>query len=171
MIKREKWVDHNFNLGIAVSWAPNILTRVRDTEIRLVYHTQGLTEDQLSENVRGTWSIKEHIGHLIDLEALWIDRFGQFAALREELVAADMSNQKTKTANHNTTPLTEMMATFKSERNRVIQCFEKLPPNVMEHQAYHARLDVMMRPVDLLFFVAEHDDHHLTSIVEIKQKL
>ncbi|MFT4669296.1 MAG: hypothetical protein ACI9M9_001964 [Flavobacteriaceae bacterium] len=31
----------------------------------------------------------------------------------------------------------------------------------------HPRLKVLMRPVDLLFFVAEHDDHHLATIVKL----
>jgi hypothetical protein len=35
----------------------------------------------------------------------------------------------------------------------------------------HPRLKVMMTPVDLALFDAEHDDHHLVTISEIISRL
>ncbi|HET9486764.1 MAG TPA: hypothetical protein VFO54_04995, partial [Chryseosolibacter sp.] len=35
----------------------------------------------------------------------------------------------------------------------------------------HPRLNVMMNPVDLAYFDAEHDDHHLVKISEIQLAL
>jgi len=37
--------------------------------------------------------------------------------------------------------------------------------------AWHPRLKVRMRLVDLAYFVAEHDDHHLASMVIIARTL
>jgi uncharacterized damage-inducible protein DinB len=33
--------------------------------------------------------------------------------------------------------------------------------------AFHPRLRQLMTVADLLFFVAEHDDHHLASITQL----
>jgi hypothetical protein len=35
--------------------------------------------------------------------------------------------------------------------------------------AWHPRLKVRIRVLDLVFFIAEHDDHHLARISELKR--
>jgi uncharacterized damage-inducible protein DinB len=164
---RQKWTSHVFNLGIDPGWTKNILTRVRDTEIRIEYHCKNLTNEQLSFKPQGGWSIKEHIGHLIDLEELHHHRISQFAALKTDLSAADMSNAKTEASNHNSKTLEELLSEFKRVRALFITDFLALPETSQQHAALHPRLKVPMKPVDLLFFVAEHDDHHLATIMEI----
>jgi hypothetical protein len=37
--------------------------------------------------------------------------------------------------------------------------------------ALHPRLNVRIRVLDLAFFIAEHDDHHLARISELRQDL
>ncbi len=170
-MKRQQWVDHRFNLGIDLGWSKNILSRITDTEIRLTYYVSNLTDEQLSVQKKGKWSIKEHIGHLTDLETLWMNRFQQFENGLSELVAADMSNEKTKNTNHNDSPILQLLSDFKKARNELILFFQKLNDPTQLHQAYHPRLKMMMRPVDLLFFIAEHDNHHITSIVELKNQI
>ncbi len=170
MIERQKWIDHKFNLDIDLGWTQNILTRLQDTEIRLSYYCQDLSDAKLSQRLAG-WSIKEHIGHLADLEILWIDRFEQFAQGLPELIAADMSNKKTNTSNHNELCIETIINRFKTEREKLLTCFNDLNEKHQNHQAMHPRIQQYMRPVDLLFFIAEHDDHHIVSIKEIKNTL
>ena len=168
---RQKWVDHKFNLGIDNGWISNILCRVRDAEIRLSRYTWGLTDQQLSHREGAAWSIKEHIGHLTDLEPLWINRFRQFEKGLDELVAADMSNQKTQKADHNTQKIGKLLNDFKRERNELLAVFNGLSDKALKHRAMHPRIKTIMRPVDLLFFIAEHDDHHLATMKSIINKL
>lgn len=171
MIVRQPWVEHKFNLGIDNGWVPNIMSRIEDCHIRLNHHCLDLSEQQLANKSDKKWSIKEHIGHLIDLEELWINRFLQFEQYVPELIHADMSNQKTEHANHNEIPLQSLLSKFINERTKLISTFNQLSDEVQGHSAFHPRLKVKMKPVDLLFFVAEHDDHHLTSIVILKNNL
>jgi uncharacterized damage-inducible protein DinB len=166
-MKRQKWTDHIFNLGIDPGWTANVLTRVRDTEIRLKYYCKNLEDSQLSFKPEGAWSIKEHIGHLIDLEKLHHHRIKQFAALKTELSAADMSNAKTEAGDHNSRTLDALLTDFSKTRTDFITDFISLPDASLNHSALHPRLKIPMKPVDLLFFVAEHDDHHLATIIEI----
>jgi uncharacterized damage-inducible protein DinB len=44
---------------------------------------------------------------------------------------------------------------------------EALGPADLGHAALHPRLGQPMTVVDHLFFVAEHDDHHLAAIGEL----
>lgn len=168
MIKREPWVNHKFNLGIDIGWTQNIMSRISDTILRIQHHTSGLSDDQLSRIMDGKWSIKKHVGHLIDLEELWVNRFLQFEELVPELVYADMTNQKTEQADYNSQSIQSLIENFKYERQKLIDTYQSLSDKAIYHQAFHPRIKVLMRPVDLLFFVAEHDDHHITSMNALK---
>lgn len=168
MVKREAWFDHKFNLGINQGWTQNIMTRIKDCEIRISHHCASITDKKLSIRSGSKWSIKEHIGHLIDLEQLWINRFLQFEKLYPELVAADLSNKKTEDANHNNNSLEELLKEFRVERQELIDTFNGLSEKAHNHSSYHPRLGVKLQPVDLLFFIAEHDNHHITSIIDLK---
>lgn len=171
MIQKQKWTEHEFNLGIHPGWAYNIISRLKDTSLRLKHHTSELTGEEVSRRTGESWSIKEHIGHLVDLEDLHLDRLHQFADLREELIAADMKNKRTEEANHNNKDITTLIENFKRSRDRLMEKFNALSDNVYYHEAYHARLGTNMKPVDMLFFTAEHDDHHINAILEIKHQL
>lgn len=169
MFPRQKWTAHRFNLDIHPGWSHNILTRVTDTVVRLRHHCDHMSEAELTLKPDGGWSIKEHIGHLIDLEELHHKRLVEFSELRQELSGADMLNIKTEKADHNSSSMQNLLNEFNESRVEFLETFRLLPKNSLEHLAMHPRLKVPMKPVDLLFFVAEHDDHHLTSILEIKQ--
>ena len=164
MIERQQWIEHKFNLGIDVGWTHNILSRIADTEIRLLHHVKNLSDEQLSRKTNAQWSIKEHIGHLIDLEELWLDRFDQFEKQLPKLIAADMSNKKTEDSSHNEQGIDELINNFKNGRQILFDKVLQFGEQTQNHQALHPRIEAMMRPVDLLFFIAEHDDHHLTTI-------
>jgi len=168
MPNREPWVNHKFNLGFDIGWTQNIMSRIKDTGIRIQHHTLGLTNERLSYKEGDKWSIKEHIGHLIDLEELWSNRFLQFQIFVPELVHADMSNQLTDQANHNDKSIQTLSEEFNNERQKLINTFHSLSDEALNHQALHPRIKELMRPVDLLFFIAEHDDHHITSISSLK---
>ncbi len=171
MIERQHWVDHKFTVGIDIGWTQNVLSRAQDTLVRLEHHCKNLSNEQLSTRVDDAWSIKEHIGHLADLEELWRGRFKEFTEGNAALRPADMSNRKTKESNHNGQPLETLLSNFKLEREKLLQVYGSLDEKSQHHQAMHPRIKMPMRPIDLLFFVAEHDDHHMTSITQLKTSL
>lgn len=45
--------------------------------------------------------------------------------------------------------------------------YRLLADDELSRTSVHPRLKVVMNPVDLAFFDAEHDDHHLVRISEI----
>lgn len=110
------------------------------------------------------WSIAEHAGHLADLEPLWLGRVDDLLAGEERLRPADLQNRATWEANHNARPLAEILAEFRRRRASLIERLEGLSETELRASALHPRLEQPMTIVDLCFFVAEHDDHHLTTI-------
>lgn len=129
--------------------------------------TAWLTEEQLCSRTEGKWSIKEEIGHLSDLEELHDGRIDDFLQRKEILRAADMSNAKTVGADHNSKSLEQLLSEFSQKRNHYIKRLEALDDDTQRFRSIHPRLKVPARPVDMAYFTAEHDDHHLASVRKV----
>ena len=56
---------------------------------------------------------------------------------------------------------------FRAARLRIVQRLERMSPAELSRVALHPRLQQPMSVVDLGFFVAEHDDHHLNTITTL----
>jgi hypothetical protein len=84
-----------------------------------------------------------------------------------QLTVADLSNRKTSEARHNQRPIDEILAEFRSARSRLVSRVENIDPAIFARASLHPRLKIPMRLVDHLYFVAEHDDHHLAHIWEL----
>jgi uncharacterized damage-inducible protein DinB len=80
-----------------------------------------------------------------------------------------MTNQETHKAKHNTDTLANILAAFRRERMEFVKRLDSYDEAVVGRMALHPRLQVKIRVLDLVFFVAEHDDHHLARISELKR--
>jgi hypothetical protein len=94
-------------------------------------------------------------------------RVDDFLKGGDELTVADLRNRKTDEANYNARPLEDILPAFRSSRLRLVDRAEQLQPELFSRSMLHPRLKTPMRLVDHLFFVAEHDDHHLAKIWEL----
>ena len=113
------------------------------------------------------WTIKEEIGHLSDLEPLWLGRLDDLINGSAELRATDLTNQKTHTANHDATDIKVLLQRFREQRQQLVNKLFSLNDEQLVNSSLHPRLKTPMRIIDLAYFVAEHDDHHLAGIREI----
>jgi uncharacterized damage-inducible protein DinB len=161
------WFERKFDFTFAVEQYPNLCVRLRGTPTRLEEILRGVSRDVLLAKPRDKWSAQEHAGHLLDLESLWMARVDDFLADRGTLTAADLSNRKTHEANHNSRSLIEILAEFRAARLRLVDRVGKFEPALFARSMLHPRLRQPMRLVDHLYFVAEHDDHHLARIWEM----
>lgn len=162
-----KWFDRNFNFDTNQNIFPSILERLSGTPLRLEEKFKSIQPTILTDRINNAWSIKENIGHLIDLEPLWQGRFEEIKNGQLELRPADLQNSKTDLANHNDTPIEELLSTFRKVRHQTIMLLENIDEQTVFKSALHPRLKTPMRTMDLFLFVAEHDDHHLAKISEI----
>jgi len=161
MVELAKWVDLKFSFDYPVGKFPALIERLRGTSIRIEELIKGLSNQELTQKQRESWSIQEHVGHLIDLEALLGSRINDFENNVEVLTPADMSNAKTYAANYNTANITNLLNEFKTIRSSHIEKLEKYNNSDVAKTALHPRLNKPMRLVDLAYFFSEHDDHHL----------
>lgn len=166
-MKPEKWFDRSFNFENNQNIFPSILERLSGTPIRLEEKVQELSEDILTFSLDNTWTIKENIGHLIDLEPLWQGRLDDIINGQIELRPTDLQNTKTHLADYNTAWLQELLSEFRKIREQTIKTLQSINEETVFKSALHPRLRTPMRTMDLFLFVAEHDDHHLARITEL----
>jgi uncharacterized damage-inducible protein DinB len=166
-MKITRWFDRKFPSLPDNGIFHNIVERLEGTPIRLRHKVAGIPNNILSRNRGDQWSIKEEVGHLYDLEALWYGRYLDFAAGKEELRPADLSNRKTHEANHNQMPIEDLLTAFEAERKKLLSLLRGLSAADLEVSALHPRLLTPMRPIDLTYFIAEHDDQHLAQITRL----
>lgn len=166
-MKQEKWFDRSFNFENNQNIFPSILERLSGTPIRLEEKVKKLSESILTFSLDNTWTIKENIGHLIDLEPLWQGRLDDIVNGCSELRPTDLQNCKTDFANHNDTSLQELLSEFRKIREQTIKKLQSINEEIIFKSALHPRLKIPMRAIDLYLFVAEHDDHHLARITEL----
>ena len=159
------WLNRKFNFDFPASLYPNVLARVRGTPPRLEDAVQGLTREQLIHKRSGRWSIQENAGHLTDVEDLFWRRLQEYISGAELLTAARYENIELK---HNERQIGIILKEFRAARECQLKVLRGLRPDDFERTAWHPRLNVAMRLVDHLLFIAEHDDHHLARIWELR---
>jgi hypothetical protein len=161
------WFERKFEFSFPLELYPSLCMRLRGTPARLEDVVRGCGGEQMVSAPQRKWSAQEHAGHLLDLEPLWMARVEDYVAGRDELTMADLTNRRTFEAGHNEQPVQKILAGFRAARLQLVNRVEGFDPASFSCAIPHPRLRVPMRLVDHLFFVAEHDDHHLAIIWEM----
>jgi uncharacterized damage-inducible protein DinB len=162
------WFERKFDFTFPVEQYPNLCVRLRGTPARLEEMLRGVPRDLLLRKPGDKWSAQEHAGHLLDLEPLWMARVGDYVKASALLTVADLTNRKTTEANHNARRLEEILIQFRFAREQLLKRVVGLDKSLFDARPIlHPRLEMPMRLVDHLYFVAEHDDHHLARIWEM----
>lgn len=161
------WIERKFNFDFPPDRWPVLAARLEGAYTRIEYLTHELPAALLTYAPGGKWSIQQHLGHLIDLEDLHLQRIDDFREQRSALSAWDTTNKKTELADHNNRSVVDLLADFDAIRTTLVRALSSISPSENVFTAMHPRLMVPMRPVDMAFFVAEHDDHHIAHIISI----
>jgi uncharacterized damage-inducible protein DinB len=161
------WFERTFEFTYPAELYPNLCARLRGTPARLEEILRRSSRDALVTKTPENWSAQEHAGHLGDLEPLWMTRVDDYLKGRSELTVADVLNRKTHDAHHNARALDDIMVGFRKGRAVLTERVEQLEAELLARTLLHPRLKQPMRLVDHLYFVAEHDDHHLARIWEL----
>jgi hypothetical protein len=167
MISLARWTTRSFTHELPIELFPAVLERLRGTPARAADLLA-----QSAESLRvwrpdpASWSAQQHIGHLDDLHDLDMARVRDFDAGVDVLTAADMANRKTNEAGHNLTPTDVLIERLRRHRDELVDRLEGLDQAATARSARHPRLQRPMRIIDWMYFVAEHDDHHLARARE-----
>ena len=163
------WLERKFKFDFPAELYPNLRMRLWGTPARLEEMVHGLAREVLVWKPEGKWSIQENAGHLLDLESLWRARVEEFLRGAETLTAADITNRVTHGARYNDRRWEEILRAFRAARLELVERLQGISAEVFARVALHPRLKQPMRLVDHLFFIAEHDDHHLARIWELRR--
>jgi uncharacterized damage-inducible protein DinB len=170
MIPLASWTKRKFDFPSEIGVFPAVLMRLRGAIDRLEALIPQLSDDELITPIRNGWSIQEHIGHLSTLETLHVGCVEDFLMGKPTLRQTDMSHHQMENTLHNQKMIGELVRRFMYRRNELIAKLESLDVRTLSQTALHPRLGIPMRPVDLAFFIAEHDDHHFARIHECMQQ-
>lgn len=163
-MKHLKWIERKFDFGYTVEYLPLFLERLKSTAPRIEEIVKGSSEAELSHMPNGKWSIKQHIGHLTDLEELHNARLHDYRAGKDVLRPADMKNVKTEEADHNKRSVGELISELRKTRADFIEHLLSFSEEELMKKAMHPRLQQQVSVIDLLHFIAEHDLFHVVHM-------
>jgi len=159
------WFERSFFFGhLFASDFPFLVERLRGAPARAADKLLGAAVDIRARPRPDSWSPQEHVGHLVELDSLHDARLDDYAAGARELRGADLQNRRTHEAGYNAMATADLLAAFRAKRSLLVARLETWDPRLVEAAATHPRLRQPMRVVDMAYFAAEHDDHHLAWI-------
>jgi len=171
MAGRIPWIERTFDFEFPGELYHEILERLRGTPARVEERVRALPPEILTRRDGNPWSIQENVGHLLNVEEVWSGRLDDYQCGAPTLRPADMTNRKTHEARYNEKPIESILSAFRQERMKLVRRLEELEPGRFDQTAMHPRLGQPMRIVDMMYFVAEHDDYHLARVTELARKL
>ncbi len=164
------WFDRKFEFNLPPEMFAVEIERLRGTPARLEEKVANIPNDVLIQSEEKKWSVKQTIGHLIICFDLWEPRLVDFKNREKELHPADLNNTKSKETNFNVQSLDDLLKQFRAKQENLVLQFESFSDEDASLSAFHPRLQKPMRLIDLAYFIAEHDDHHLAIITDLIRK-
>lgn len=165
-MQKLSWFERVFKFGLPAGMLPFYIERLEGTRSRIESKVKGIPEDILSQRLDNKWSIKENIGHLAEVDEVALKRI-------DEIISgvSPMSRAVFEPKAYHQWPISKVVMFFLETRTQNIRRYGDLRPEDLGKSSLHPRLNLMMTPVDLAWFDAEHDDHHLVRINEILSHL
>jgi len=167
MIGLARWTTRTFDHDLPLGLYPAVLERLRGTPARAAALLRGVADPLRRWRSQSSWSAQQHVGHLDDLHDLDMRRLEDFASGAAVLSAADMTNRKTEEADHNAAATEALLERLGVHREALAARLEQFDETAASRSARHPRLQRTMRVIDWMYFVAEHDDHHLARAREV----
>ena len=166
-MKKLQWFEREFIFGLPQGMLPFYLSRLTGTVVRLESKVKDVSNDILSNKFEGKWSVKQNIGHLAEVDEIALKRIGEIIKGISPMSPAVFEPQQ----DYNVQPIDNVIEYFRTNRLRCLERYQNLSEEELSKKSLHPRLKIMITPVDLAWFDAEHDDHHLVRIQEIIDQL
>jgi hypothetical protein len=166
-MKKTEWTERKFTFGLPKGMLPFYLERLEGTAARIEQKVRGIQEEILSNKLDGKWSVKQNIGHLAEVDEIALKRIDEMCNGISPMSPAVFEPR----GDYNSQPVSEVLKYFKTNRAINLAKYKSVSESDLYKSSVHPRLKVSMTPVDLAWFDAEHDDHHLVRINEILNAL
>jgi hypothetical protein len=166
-MKQLAWFERQFTFGLPAGMLPFYLERLEGAISRIEKKVAGISNDVLSKKLDDKWSVKENIAHLAEVDEIALKRIDEMRQGISPLSPAVIQPGR----DYNAQSILEVLAFFMNNRKKNLEKYRGLTDGDLAKSSLHPRLKVQMTPVDLAWFDAEHDDHHLVRINEILKAL
>ena len=166
-MKEVPWFERDLTFGRPIELLPYYLERLSGTAARMENKVKNVSDKILSTQLNGKWSIKQNIGHLAEVDEIANKRIEEMINGITPMSPAVFEPR----GDYNAQPIEELLTFFRATRSKNISRYMSLSEYDLVKSSLHPRLKVQMTPVDLAWFDAEHDDHHLVKINLILQSL
>ncbi len=160
------WFERNLKFGLPAVMLPYYLERLGGTIVRMEAKVKGVSEEILATRLDNKWSMKQNIGHLAEVDRIANKRLDEMTSGVSVLSPAVFEPQ-----DYNPWPIEKVLDLFYTTRTENIKKYNSLLEADLKKSSLHPRLKMEMTPVDLAWFDAEHDDHHLVRMTEILRTL
>lgn len=159
-MKKLTWFERKFVFGFPLGMLPFYLERLAGTRARLENKLKSVPDEVLSMRIDGKWSVKQNIGHLAEVDEIAQLRIGEIVNGVSPMSPAVFEPRK----DYNSQLIGDIIGDFAHTRTRTLEEYSSLSETDLSKSSLHPRLKIHMTPVDLAWFDAEHDDHHLVTI-------
>ena len=160
MAKEILWFERKLDFGKPKEMLPYYLERLEGTISRIKTKVNGVADSLLSAQHNGKWSVKQNIGHLAEVDEIANRRIDEIISGVSPMSPAVFEPK----LNYNEMSITDVIQFFTERRKSNLKKYAELLDEDLMKSSLHPRLKVMMTAVDLAWFDAEHDDHHLVKI-------
>ena len=140
------------------------IAKLSDFPARLHTFVTPLTDTQLRFRPQDKeWSILENIGHLIDIDRLYVERVDLILSSERPQFAPFNPDEHVSAGNYQTKSLTELMTTYTELRLATVAGLSTIAPDELTRVGIHARFGeiTVARLVEIL---ANHDEVHYTQM-------
>ena len=168
-LERPRWPTRRFEFVHPPWMLADFTERLRGLVPRLETLLLHLEHDIAHRQLDGTWSIAQNAGHLSDVEELWQERLDDLLRKRSVYTPAVPERFQAAAQRHIGRPLHAIVEELVTRRALLTDAFANASPELQLASAFHERLKCPMRLVDCAQFYAEHDDHHLLRVRQLRE--
>lgn len=168
-LERPRWPDRRFAFVYPPWMLSDFVERLRGLVPRLAPLLDRVDHDVAHRQVDGTWSIAQNVGHLADVEDLWQERLQDLRERKAAYTPAVPARFQAAAERHVGRALSAIVTELAQKRQALVDALASAPADLQRASAHHDRLQCSMRLVDCAQFYAEHDDHHLLRIRELRR--
>ena len=168
MSHKENWLEKQFDFDFPASKYVEYLQFLRETPAKIENLVNDLPNETLIKRDADSWSIQENVGHFLTAESLFLGRLDDYENDVPILRPARFEDNPTDKADFNEKDIQWILDQFRAQREIYISRLDALQAEGFEKAILHPRLNKPMRLCDMLLFHAQHDQHHLTRIAELK---
>ena len=121
-------------------------------------------DDGLYSYDSGKWTVKQVIGHMIDMERIFSYRALSFARGETTSLPGYDHNEYVEKANFNSQSIEQLQKQFQTERESTIQLFSSFTDEMLMRGGTASENPFTVR--SLGFIIAGHEQHHLKILRE-----